>query len=176
MSVAALAAGDAPSRRQRAAKTVDAALRGGLLATIVATIAWILVTGIAATAFLFLIIATLAAAAWSLLRSSLNPVIWVALAAAWAVILLERWAVQSHAGVWVAAAGYAGVIVGARRAGIQRRWLPLLAYPLISLALILAAGEDPLDPWGTSWLWIAAILGPILGARTILRPQEPHRP
>jgi hypothetical protein len=176
MSVAALAAGGAPTRRQRSAKTVDAALRGGVLATIVATIAWILVTGVAATAFFFLIIATLVAAAWSVLRSSLNPTIWVALAAGWAVVLLERWAVQSHAGVWVAAAGYAGVIVGARRAGIQRRWLPLLAYPLISVAIVIAAGEDLLDPWGSSWLWIAAILGPVLGARTMLRPAEPTRP
>jgi hypothetical protein len=176
MTATALSAGGTPSRRGRAAKTVDAALRGGLLATIVATIAWVLVTGVAATAFVFLLVATLAAAAWSVLRSSLNPTIWVALAAAWAVVLLERWAVQSHAGLWVAAAGYAGVIVAARRAAIRRRWLPLLAYPLISIAIVIAAGEDLLDPWGTSWLWVAAILGPVLGARTILRPAEPHRP
>jgi hypothetical protein len=29
-----------------------------------------------------------------------------------------------------------------------------------------------LDPWGISWLWLAAILGPVVGARTLLRPQR----
>jgi hypothetical protein len=176
VTISAIAAGAPPTRRQRAAKTVDGALRGGLIATIVAVIAWLLVTGIAATAFVFLVIATLAAAAWSVMRERFSGTIWVALAAAWAVVLLERWAVQSHAGLWVAAAGYAGVIVGARRAGIRRRWLPLLAYPLVSVAIVLAAGQDLLDPWGTSWLWVPAILGPVLGARTILRPTEPRHP
>jgi hypothetical protein len=29
-----------------------------------------------------------------------------------------------------------------------------------------------LDPWGTSWLWLLAVLGPIAGVRTLLRPHE----
>jgi hypothetical protein len=93
---------------------------------------------------------------------------------AWAIVLVERWAVQEHAGLWVAAAAYLGTVVGARRAGIRGRWLPLLlGYPLMSVAIVLLAGEDLLEPWGSSWLWVPAILGPVLGARTLLRPAQP---
>jgi hypothetical protein len=173
---ASTGAGPTPSRRARAAMTVDAAFRGALLAAIVATVAWLLVSAIAATAFVFLVIATLAAAAWAVLRERLNSTVWVALGAAWAVVLIERWTVQEHGGLWVAAAAYLGLVVGARRAGIRRRWLPLLAYPALSVAIVILAGEDLLDPWGTSWLWVAAILGPPLGARTLLRPAQPKAP
>ena len=42
---------------------------------------------------------------------------------------------------------------------------------------LIAAGEDVLDPWGVSWLWVAAVLGPILGVRTILNPSpRDHKP
>jgi hypothetical protein len=165
-------AGAAPvSRRERAATTVSTALRYGVLAAIAATIAWVLAGAIAATAFLVLLVATLAAAAWAVLRDGRVPsVVWLALAAGWAIVLLERWAVQSHGGLWVAAAAWLGVVLGARRAGIRPRSLVLLAYPLLSLAIVVAAGEDVLDPWGMSWLWVAAILGPVLGARTLLAP------
>jgi hypothetical protein len=64
------------------------------------------------------------------------------------------------------------VILGARRAGISKWALPLVAYPLVSLVIVLLAGEDVLDPWGTSWLWLLAVLGPIAGVRTLLRPHE----
>jgi hypothetical protein len=73
--------------------------------------------------------------------------------------------------VWVGIAAWLGVIVAARRAGISKRYLPLLAYPLVSVAIVLLAREDLLDPWGVSWLWVAAVLGPDLGVRTLLSPR-----
>jgi hypothetical protein len=59
-------------------------------------------------------------------------------------------------------------MIGARRAGISRWALPLLAYPLISLAIVIAARQPVLHPWGVSWLWVAAALGPPLGIRVLL--------
>ena len=39
-------------------------------------------------------------------------------------------------------------------------------------------GHDLMKPWGISWLWVAAVLGPVIGVRTLLNPsprdhQEP---
>jgi hypothetical protein len=34
---------------------------------------------------------------------------------------------------------------------------------------VLLASEDVLDPWGVSWLWLAAVLGPVFGAQTLLK-------
>jgi len=157
-----------PSRRRRAATTVAAALRGGLLGTVVAAVAWVIAGALAATAFVVLVIASIAAAAWVAFRGSLGNRVWLSLAVAWAVVLIERAVVQENGGVWVALAGWLGVVVAARRAGISRWSLPLLAYPLISAAFVVGAGEDLLDPWGSSWLWVLAVLGPVVGARTLL--------
>lgn len=156
------------SRRRRAANTVAAALRGGLIGAVVATAAWLLVSVVAGTAFVVLILASVVAAGFTLMRGKTSTTLWAALAAAWAVVLIERWAVNDHGGLWVAAAAWLGVVLAARRAGISRWSLPLLAYPLISVAIVVAANEDLLDPWGVSWLWVAAILGPVIGARTLL--------
>ena len=49
---------------------------------------------------------------------------------------------QENGGVWVALAGWLGMIIGARRAGISRWALPLLAYPLALVAIVVLAGED----------------------------------
>ena len=77
----------------------------------------------------------------------------------------------------VAGAAWLGVILGARRAGIAKKSLVLLLYPLLSLAIVIAAGEDVLDPWGMSWLWVAAVLGPVIGVRTVLNPSpRDHKP
>src|SRR5918992_1410680 len=38
-----------------------------------------------------------------------------------------------------------------------------------------AAGESLAEPWGSSWLWLPAVLGPVLGARTLLNP-SPSKP
>jgi hypothetical protein len=159
-----------PSRRQRAATVTAAALRGGLLAGAIAAIAWALAGGIAATAFLLLIIATVVVVAITLVGRDISGMLWTGLALAWAVVLLERWIVNGHGGVIVGAAAFAGVVVGARRAGINRWALPLLAYPLISAAICVAAGQSLLHPWGVSWLWLAAVLGPVLGLRVLLDP------
>jgi hypothetical protein len=160
------------SRRRRAATTIASALRGGVIGTAVAAVAWLLAGALAGTAFVVLLIASVAVVAWVAFRGSVRPWLWWALAIAWAVVLLERAIVQENGGVWVALAGWLGIILGARRAGISKWALPLLAYPLVSLAIVIGAGEDVLDPWGASWLWVLAVLGPIVGARTLLRPDD----
>jgi hypothetical protein len=158
------------TRRRRAARTVAAALRGGLIGAVAAAVAWLLVSVIAGTAFVVLIVASIAAAGFTLARGKANTTLWAALAAAWAVVLIERWAVADHGGLWVAAAAWLGVVLAARRAGVSKWSLPLLAYPLLSVAIVVASHEDLLSPWGISWLWVAAVLGPVLGARTLLKP------
>lgn len=170
MSVLAPSA-PAPTRRQRAAKTVAAAARGGLLGAVAATVAWLLAGAIAGTAFVLLVIGTLGVAAVVVWRGAVPTWVWLTLAVAWATVLLERAIVQENGGVWVALASWLGVIIAARRAGISKRWLPVLAYPLVSVAIVLIAGEDLLDPWGVSWLWVAAVLGPVIGVQTLLRPR-----
>ena len=161
-----------PTRRKRAAATVSAALRGGLLGTVVAAVAWVIAGALTGSAFVLLVVASIAVAAWVALRGSVGNWVWLSLAVAWAVVLIERAVVQDNGGVWVAAAGWLGVIVAARRAGVSKWALPLLAYPLISVAIVVAAGEDVLDPWGTSWLWVLAVLGPVVGAATLLKSDE----
>jgi hypothetical protein len=169
-----IAAAPAPplTRRRRAARTVAAALRGGLIGTLVAAAAWLVAGSLAGTAYLFLVIATLAVAAIVVWRGAVASWIWMALAIGWAVVLIERAVVQENGGVWVALAGWLGVILASRRAGISKWALPLLAYPLVSVAIVIGAGEDLLDPWGASWLWVLAVLGPVIGARTLLKPDE----
>jgi hypothetical protein len=166
------------TRRQRAAKTVAAALRGGLAGALAATVGWIVAGAIAGSAFVFLVIATIGVGAYVVWKGDVKTVVWLALAIAWAAVLLERAVVQDNGGVWVAIAAWIGMVVGARRAGVSKWSLPLLAFPLVSVAIVYLAGEDLLDPWGVSWLWVAAVLGPVLGARTLLspRPSQTSRP
>jgi hypothetical protein len=161
-----------PTRRQRAGAIIEAAAKGGLIGTVAALAAWLLAGALAGTAFVVLVVASLAAAAVLIWRGSVATWVWLGLAIAWVVVLLEREIVQENGGLWIAAAGWLGVIVAARRAGIARWALPLLAYPLVSVAIVIAAGQDLDDPWGSSWLWIAAVLGPIVGARTLVRPRS----
>jgi hypothetical protein len=164
------------SRRQRAAKTVAAALRGGLAGALSATVGWLLAGAIAGTAFVLLVIATIGVGAYVVWRGDVKPQVWLVLAVAWAIVLLERAVVQDNGGVWVSLAAWLGVVIGARRAGISKWALPLLAYPVLSVAIVVVAGEDLLDPWGVSWLWLAAVLGPVLGARTLLTPRDAPGP
>jgi hypothetical protein len=177
-----LAAPPAPlSRRKRAAQTVSAALRGGLAGALAATVGWLVAGAIAGTAFVLLVVATLGVGAFVVWKGGVRTWVWLTLAIAWAAVLLERAVVQDNGGVWVAIASWLGVIVAARRAGISKWSLPLLAYPLVSVAIVAVAGERLLHPWGVSWLWIAAVLGPVLGARTLLTPRpsqtaSPPRP
>jgi hypothetical protein len=159
------------TRRQRIADKVISALRGGVAGALVATVAWLAAGLIAGSAFIFLVIATIGVAAYVVIRGDVKPWVWLALVIAWGVVLLERAVVQENGGVWVAIASYLGVIVGARRAGISKWAYPLLLYPLISVAIVWFADEDLLHPWGVSWLWVAAVLGPVVGARTLLNPR-----
>jgi hypothetical protein len=160
-----------PRRRDRAAKTVDAALRGGILAGAVAAIAWLLALGIGTTMFFVLIIATVLALVYTVVAGDkMNLRVWGLIAIAWALVLAEHWIVNKNGGIIVAGAAWLGVVVGARKAGIAKKSMVLLLYPLISLAIVIAANTSVLDPWGVSWLWVAAIIGPVLGARTMLNP------
>ena len=163
------------TRRRRVADKVVSALRGGLAGALVATVAWLAAGFLVGTAFVFLVIATIGVGAYVVLKGDVKTWIWLGLAVAWAMVLLERAIVQEHGGVWVAIASYLGVIIGARRAGISKWAYPLLLYPLISVAIVWFAGEDLLEPWGVSWLWVAAVLGPVIGARTLLNPSPPRK-
>ena len=181
MSSAALAdldLGPTPSRKDRAAKTVNAALRGGVLAGAVAAIAWLLASALGAIIYLALIVVTVIALVYTAMRSDKAKLsIWLFIAVAWALVLAERWAVKDHGGLIVAGASYLGVVLGARSAGIAKKSLVFLLYPLISVAICLAADTSVADPWGVSWLWVAAILGPVVGARTLLNPSpRDHKP
>lgn len=175
MSTAALldldTPGSKPSRRARAAKTVNAALRGGVLAGAVAAIAWLLAVALSSTVFFFLVIATVLALVYTVVRGDkARMAIWGLIAIAWALVLAERWVVNENGGIIVAGAAYLGVVLGARRAGIAKKSMVFLLYPLISLAIVIGANTSIADPWGVSWLWVLAVLGPILGARTLISP------
>ena len=163
--------GPKPSRKERAAKTVNAALRGGLLAGAVAAIAWLLAVALSGTVFFLLIVATVLAAVYMIVRGDKARMgIWGLLAIAWALVIAERWVVNDNGGIIVAAAAWLGVVLGARRAGIAKKSMLLLLYPLLSAAIVIAAGESLREPWGMDWLWVLAVLGPVLGARTLLNP------
>ena len=163
--------GSKPSRKERAAKTVNAALRGGVLAGAVAAIAWLLAVALSGTVFFLLIIATVLAAIYTVVRGdTARLAIWGLVAIAWALVLAERWVVNDNGGLIVAGAAYVGVVLGARRGGIAKKSLVLLLSPLISLAIVIGADTSIADPWGVSWLWVLAVLGPVLGARTVLNP------
>jgi hypothetical protein len=179
-SIAALLDTPGPklSRKARAAKTVNAALRGGVLAGAVAAIAWLLAVAMSGTVFFLLVIATVLALVYTVVRGEKARMgIWGLIAIAWALVLAERWVVNDNGGIIVAGAAWLGVVLGARRAGIAKKSMVLLLYPLISLAIVLAASTSVLDPWGVSWLWVLAVIGPVLGIRTLLNPSpRDHKP
>jgi hypothetical protein len=170
MSALATPAATVPTRRRRAGAVATEALRGGLLAAAVAAAAWLLAGIIASTVFGLLLIATITVAALTAMGRNISAMLWIGLALAWAVVGLERWAVQGNGGVWVGIAAWLGVVAGARRAGMPKWALPLLAYPAISAAIAVVADQSLLHPWGISWLWVAAALGPPLGAKVLLAP------
>jgi len=176
MSTAALldvTSGPKPSRRARAAKTVNAALRGGVLAGAVAAIAWLLAVSLSATVFFVLIVATVLALIYTVVRGEKAGMgIWGLIAIAWALVLAEKWVVNENGGIIVAGAAWIGVVLGARRAGIAKKSMVLLLYPLIFLAVVIAAGESVADPWGVSWLWLLAVVVPVLGIRAVLNPRD----
>ena len=114
-------------RREKAAQTVDKALRYGIIFGGVAAIAWVVATAIAASAFFLLIIATVLALVYTVVRGDQARLgLWVLIAVAWGAVILERAVVNGHGGLWVAAACWLGIISGSRRAGITKRWLVAL--------------------------------------------------
>jgi hypothetical protein len=170
MTALAMSNAAVPNRRQRAAAVAAAALRGGLLGAAIAAIAWLLAIALSGTVFVLLLVATVVVILVTLVGRDVSGAMWLGLAAAWAVVLLERAVVNENGGLWVGLAAYLGVVIGARRAGISRWALPLLAYPLISVAICIAASQSLTQPWGISWLWVAAAIGPPLGVRVLLDP------
>ena len=124
---------------------------------------------IGSTIWFLLIIATVLALIYTVMRGDKAP--WRSgrcIAIAWALVLAEHWVVNKNGGIIVAGAAWIGIVLAARRAGIAKKSLVLLLYPLISLAIVIGANTSVLDPWGVSWLWVLAIIGPVLGARTML--------
>jgi hypothetical protein len=160
---------DKPTRRKRAAKTVDGALRGGILGAAVATIGWLIASVIFGTAIVVMVVGTILAAVYTVARGDKARYgIWGLLALGWGAVLLEHWAVSGHGGFWVGLATWLGVAFGARRAGISKWSLPWLAYPVVFGVVLAISGHSILKPFGVSWLWVAAVLGPVIGVRTLL--------
>jgi len=157
-----------PVRRRRAGATAQATMRGGLIGAAVAAGAWVLAGIVAATAFTVLLLVSVAAGAYAFVRGRLHPGVWGGLAVAWAVVLLERWVVGGHGGLWVAIAAWFGVVAGARRAGISKWALPLLAFPLIGVALALVDRQSLLSPWGSAWLWVPIVLLPVIAVGVVV--------
>jgi hypothetical protein len=158
-------------RREKAARTVDAALRRGIVFGAVAAIAWLVASVIAATAIFVMVVATILAAIYTVARGDKARLgVWALVGVGWGAIILERAVVGGHGGLWVALACWLGVVSGSRAAGISKRWLAVLAYPVALGAIVLVANQPLDDPWGVSWLWVAAILGPVIGVRTVLNP------
>ena len=121
--------------------------------------------------YLVLIVVTVLALIYTAMEADKARLsIWAVIGVAWALVLAERWLVKDHGGLIVAGASYLGIVLGARSAGIAKKSMVFLLYPLISVAICIAADTSIADPWGMSWLWVAAILGPVLGARTVLNP------
>jgi hypothetical protein len=167
-----------PNRRERAAKTVDAALRGGILVGAIAAIAWLMASAVGAIIYFALIVVTVLALIYTAMRSDKAKLsIWLFIGVAWALVLAERWLVKDHGGLIVAGAAYLGIVFGARSAGLAKKSYPFLLYPLISVAICIGADTSIADPWGVSWLWVAAVLGPVVGVRTLLNPSpRDHKP
>jgi hypothetical protein len=170
-AIAQTGPGKPRARREKAGRTVEAALRRGIVFGAVAAIAWLIASVIASTAIFAMVVVTILAAIYTVARGDKARLgLWALVAVGWGAIILERAIVGGHGGLWVAAACWLGVISGARAAGITKRWLIALAYPVALGAIVLLAGQSLDNPWGVSWLWVAAILGPVIGLRTLLNP------
>jgi hypothetical protein len=132
---------------------------------------------IAATAIFLLVIVTILAVVYTVAAGDKARLgVWALVGVGWVAVILERAIVNGHGGLWVALACWLGIISGARHAGISKRWMVVLAYPVALGALVVATGHSLVNPWGISWLWVAAILGPILGLRTLLNPSPRDHP
>ena len=136
-------------------------------------------TVLSGTIFLVLIAVTVLALVYTVAQGRQGALgIWGLVAIAWALVLAERWVVNDNGGADRRRRVLRSASCSApARAGIAKKSLVLLAYPLISVAIIVAAGQDVLDPWGLDWLWVAAIIGPVVGVRTLLNPSpRDHKP
>ena len=96
--------------------------------------------------------------------------VWGLIAVAWALVLAEQLGRQRERRADRGRRVLARRGVGARRAGLAKKSLRPAAVSADLAGDHVAAGEDLLDPWGVSWLWVAAVMGPVLGLRTLLNP------
>ena len=95
--------------RERAAKTVDTALRGGILAGAVGAIAWLAATVLSGTIFIVLIAATVLAVVYTVVRGDKARLgLWGLIAIAWALVIAERWVVHDNGALIIAGATYLG--------------------------------------------------------------------
>ena len=167
-----------PSRRSVRPRRSTAALRGGILAGAVAAIAWLLAVGARLHIFFVLIIATVLALVYT--------------------VVARRQGADGHLGpdrvAWALVARRA--LGGQRQRRHHRRRRRVArrrprrparrdrqevagppALPADLAGDLIAADTSVADPWGVSWLWVAAVLGPVVGARTLLNPSpRDHEP
>ena len=137
-----------------------------------AAVAWLLAVALSGTVFFVLIIATVLALIYTVVRGDKAGMgIWGLIAIAWALVLAEKLGGQRERRHHRRRRR-----VARRRArrppGGDRQEVDGAA----ALSADLAGDRDrrgrraSLDPWGVSWLWVAAVLGPVLGLRTVLNP------
>src|SRR4051812_50070263 len=106
-TLADLSGASKPSRRERAAKTVDAALRGGILVGAVAAIAWLVAAAVGSVIYFALIVVTVLALIYTAMRSDKAKLsIWLFVAVAWALGPARRRLVKDHRGPVVRAPPY----------------------------------------------------------------------
>src|SRR4051812_49902906 len=112
-TLADLSGASKPSRRERAAKTVDAALRGGILVGAVAAIAWLVAAAVGSVIYFALIVVTVLALIYTAMRSDKAKLsIWLFVAVALGLVLAERWLVQDHRRLNLAGGAFPRVLRG----------------------------------------------------------------
>src|SRR4051794_41528900 len=98
-----------PSRRKRAAKTVDRALRGGILAAAVATVGWLLGTAVLGTAIIAMVVATIGGAGYAGAPGGKARFCLLGLLGLrWGVVVVPHWGVGRRGGVLVGRATWRG--------------------------------------------------------------------
>jgi hypothetical protein len=160
-------------RRERAASAVSRLTKAALIGALAAFIGWVVASAITGLAIIAAVAATVIVAVVAVVKDGKLPiVVWGGLAGVWAAIIAERVFVHSHGGFWVAASAWGAMVFSAWKAG--SRWtLPLLAYPLIMAGGLIAADEPVLKPYGITWLWVPAVLVPLLIVRALLTEKKP---
>ena len=160
------------SRRERAHKTVCRACTGALVGAGIALAGWIAAQLLAFTVLLAAGGLTALALVVAVARHGLPAKVWGALIILWTAILCQRWLVHGNGGLLIAGGAWLGMFYALRKAGTSKWLLPLLAYPLVMAIVLVVSGHGLFRPFGTSWLWPVAVVGPALGIRTLLAARK----